>query len=161
MRTYKRKTKMQSWSRENLRIAMEQTQAKNTTVQNASRDYNIPLNALKRSAKHANNKENVSDIKLGRFTCTFFPELEKVFVQNLLEMDKVYIGLSPMELRRLAFRFAETHQITHEFNKENKIAGDDSYLNFMKRHPSLTLRTPEKTSFTRACGFNKFVVDKC
>ena len=161
MRTYNRKTTMQSWSKESLRLAMEQIQASKTTVQKASLDYNIPLSTLKRRiAKQAENKENAFEVKLGRFKCTFSPELEKVFVEHLLELDKVYFGLSPIELRRLAFDFAETYKINHRFNKEHKIAGEDWYLSFMKRHPSLTLRTPEKTSFARASCFNKVVVGK-
>lgn len=75
-------------------------------------------------------------------------------------MDRIYFGLTPAELRRLAFDFAEAHKIEYRFNKESKIAGEDWYQGFIKRHPSLTLRTPEKTSLVRASGLNEVVVNK-
>ncbi|XP_051156351.1 uncharacterized protein LOC127278595 isoform X1 [Leptopilina boulardi] len=70
-------------------------------------------------------------------------------------MDKRMFGLQPIEFRRIAYQFAEANNIPHRFNKDVGAAGKDWFKDFRNRHPELSLRTPEKTSFARACGFNK------
>lgn len=71
-------------------------------------------------------------------------------------MDKLFFGLSYLELRSLAFQYAEFNKIPNNFNKQNCLAGKDWFL---KRHPQLTLRTRENTSAARASDFNKVCVD--
>lgn len=62
------------------------------------------------------------------------------------------------DLRELAYQLAVRNGIGHRFN--NQTAGQDWVSGFLKRHPTLTLRTPESTSGARAMGFNKVSVDK-
>ena len=67
----------------------------------------------------------------------------------------MYFGMRVDDLRRLAFDIAEANQLEHGFNRESRMAGKKWYYAFMKRHPELSLRTPEATSMARAQGFNK------
>ncbi|KAK7095561.1 hypothetical protein V1264_006951 [Littorina saxatilis] len=52
------------------------------------------------------------------------------------------------------------NRINHSFNKEKKTAGKDWYRHFMRRHPEISLRQPEATSFARAEGFNREAVNR-
>ncbi|KAJ4426999.1 hypothetical protein ANN_26798 [Periplaneta americana] len=69
--------------------------------------------------------------------------------------DGIYVGITPRELRLLAFDIAERNEILHRFSKEKRIAGKTWYYAFKRRHPQLNLRQPESTSFVRAKGFDK------
>ncbi|XP_050516998.1 uncharacterized protein LOC126891753 [Diabrotica virgifera virgifera] len=89
----------------------------------------------------------------------FSPEQEKALVDHLIGMDKLFFGLSYLELRSLAFQYAEINKTPNNFHKQNCLAGKDWLYLFLKRHPQLTLRTPENTSAARASGFNKVSVD--
>lgn len=67
---------------------------------------------------------------------------------------QIYYGLSIVELRKLAFQFGEKIGVSFpEAWKENAMAGKDWYYAFMKRHPNLSLRTPEQTSLNRVKSF--------
>ena len=101
---------MQLWHKTSLKIFIEQIRSTNTTVMQASKDYNIPLSTLKRRLEeHMNNNENDIGIKLGIFKCTFSLELKTILLEHILEIDRIYFGLTPMELRKLAFDFTESN----------------------------------------------------
>ena len=68
------------------------------------------------------------------------------------------MGLTAKQLRKLAFDFATSLKIPHNFNKETGLAGYDWLSCFMKRH-DLSNRKAEPTSTARANGFNKAEVD--
>lgn len=60
----------------------------------------------------------------------------------------------------MAYEYSVKYKIRHpkEWN-DNGIAGRDWYEGFMKRHPQLSLRTPEQISIARAKAFNRENVD--
>ena len=85
----------------------------------------------------------------------FTTEQEKELGKYLLEACDRYYGLAPKEVRKFAFELAELFGINHPNQwDENKMAGVVWFSNFMKRHPSLSLRNPEVTSSARATSFN-------
>lgn len=67
----------------------------------------------------------------------------------------MFYGLTPNELRKLAYEFAEQNNIKNIFNKEKKVAGYDWLCLFTKRNPGFKLREPDNTSINRICAFNK------
>ncbi|XP_018560825.1 uncharacterized protein LOC108903210 [Anoplophora glabripennis] len=79
--------------------------------------------------------------------------MEEQIVQHVQELDARFYGCTKQDLCALAFQFAEKNKLPHSF--KNGIAGEQWYSNFMRRHPELSLRTPESTSIARACGFNR------
>jgi len=68
--------------------------------------------------------------------------------------------LTRSEFLCFAYNLPEKSNISHRFNKEERMAGKDFFLASKKRNPDLALRTPEVTSLIRATGFNKPHVDQ-
>ncbi|XP_046684553.1 uncharacterized protein LOC124370309 [Homalodisca vitripennis] len=71
----------------------------------------------------------------------------------------MFYGITITDLRRLAFTVAEELKISHNFNKETQMAGEDWVAGFRKRNPQISLRKPSATSLSRVIGFNKPEVD--
>ena len=67
-------------------------------------------------------------------------------------------GLMPTDVQRLAFAIAEKLGVTNNFDKVRGLAGKDRLSNFMRRHPSLSIRAPIATSIARVEGFNRDAV---
>jgi hypothetical protein len=82
-------------------------------------------------------------------------QVEQELVLHVLKLEEFLFGITPRELRILAFEIAERNQIPHRFSQEKRIAGKKWYYSFMRRHSELSLRQPESTSFAWAKGFNK------
>ena len=95
----------------------------------------------------------------GRFRDVFSAAQQEDLKSYLTAMDKMLFGLTKKQCRRLAFDFAEECGISHPFNKDTKMAGEDWLANFMKKH-RFSVRKPEATSIARAMGFNKPSVDR-
>ena len=92
------------------------------------------------------------------FRPVFSMDQEKELTEFLKMMERRFFGLTIMDFRRLAYQYAERNGIPHSFNKNTEMAGEGFIRNFLKRNPSLSIRTPEATSAARAAGFNKVVV---
>ena len=79
-----------------------------------------------------------------------------MIVEYLLKASDIYLGLSPKECQKLAYRFAKVNriEIPKSWYDKHQI-GLDWLTSFLKRHRQLSLRTPESTSLARASSFNK------
>lgn len=164
VRTYKRKNLRGQWSEDNLKIALHQIKSKIKSVSQASEEYKIPKSTLRDHLK--NRCRNAAKTKVipktvGRRT-VFTIDQENELEDYCLKLSRRYYGLTVTEFRELAYQFAEKLGVQSRFrNKQNKkIAGWDFYLNFMKRHPALSLRSPEATSLNRVIGFNKTEIER-
>lgn len=91
----------------------------------------------------------------------FSTEQEQQLGQYVQSAAKLYFGLSPKELRKLAYQFARSNNCNYPENWNNlELASEDWLTAFLKRNPSLSIRTPESTSLARAMNFNKENVRK-
>jgi hypothetical protein len=72
-----------------------------------------------------------------------------------LLLTKLFFGITPAELRRIAYEFAERNGKKNNFSKECRLAGKDWLCGFLKRQPALRLRKPEATSVNRVLAFNR------
>ncbi|KAB0795100.1 hypothetical protein PPYR_11939 [Photinus pyralis] len=141
MRTYKRKT--QRVSEETFRAACVEVLENNRSLRIVADEFNINFMTLQRYCKK---------VKDDGFTgCNGRRPLN-----YLIECSKMYFCLSTKEVRRLGYEFAIKNNIrVHDGWRENKMASADWLSAFLKRHPHLSLRTPEATSLSRATSFNK------
>lgn len=67
--------------------------------------------------------------------------------------------MTKQQCRRLVFDFAEQCEISHPFNTETRMAGEDWLANFITKF-KFSIQKPEATSIDRAMDFNKPSVDK-
>ena len=81
-------------------------------------------------------------------------EIEEELVNHIVQLEARFYGLTPLNLRKLAFQIAKVNGLVTRFNKEKEIAGKQWLSGFLKRHPEISLRSPVATSLARASGFN-------
>ena len=68
----------------------------------------------------------------------------------------MFYGLSTHDARQLAYEMAEVNDIMMpQSRKINRCAGLEWFRSFMRRHPTLSIRTPEGCSLSRATSFNR------
>ncbi|XP_010882229.1 uncharacterized protein LOC105018472 isoform X1 [Esox lucius] len=84
----------------------------------------------------------------------FSDEQEKTLMQYLLRASDIFYGLSPKEVRRLAYQLAQHYSCKFPDTWDTKeMAGKDWFNSFLKRHPDFSIR-PQATSLQRARSFN-------
>jgi len=71
----------------------------------------------------------------------------------LLIEKKKFFGLTMADVMHLAYQLAVRNEIKNQFCKRNEKAGRKWLKNFLRRHPQISVRTPEDLSLSRARGF--------
>lgn len=149
-RNYVRKTKINSYNQDNLFKALDAVRKDGRKIREVGRSFGIPESTLRKNLI----LDRPQCPRLGRKS-VFSPEIELELKEYILKLCTLFYGLTPKELRRLAFRYAEKKNISNNFNKNLGLAGKDWLYCFLKRHPSVRLRQPQGTSLNRIAGFCK------
>ena len=86
-----------------------------------------------------------------------FSEAEESELESYIKKAAdIYFGLSPKDVRVLAFQCAKKFIIRMPSTWEEKECAGSDWLNgFLKRHPSSSIRVPELTNLARATSFNR------
>ena len=129
------------------------------SIRSTAKKYNLDHATLSRYVK----KRQAGDESVGyRSASQVFSENdEKTLVQYLLKTAECFFGLTPLEVRALAYQYATANDINVPQSwRENKQAGKDWFTSFMKRNSQLSIRTPQATSLSRATSFNRENVGK-
>lgn len=161
-----RKTDRGRTPAETVRKAIRDVLDGNKTVADAARTHKLKRTTLLRYVSKAthedlNNNDTLS-FKVGYVAANkVFSKEEEVHLSNYcLRAADIYFGLSTSEIRKLAYSYASSLSKNMPKNwGENKEAGRDWFIGFLKRNPSLSIRRPEATSLSRATSFNKKNVD--
>jgi len=157
MRNYQKKTQRGSYGSENLQQALEAVK-NGTPLIKASKQFCIPARTLRR---HRDGKVQCpGSSKLGGHAPVLSAAVEKELHDHIKFMEKSLYGLTPMDVRRLAYEIAESIGVKHPFNKSTKMAGQDWMQQFFRRHSDLSIRIPEGTSLSHAVAFNMPKVDQ-
>jgi len=156
VRTYHRKTTRASWDLKQMELAAESVRSGELSIREASTTYGVQKSTLERHK----NKKLPSPGCLGRFRPTLDLQFETELADYCKEMQNRLFGLTISDLRKMAYQLAEKNNIEHNFDSERKMAGRDWVFGFFRRHPELSLRTPEPTSIGRAVGFNHVQVER-
>ena len=162
MRNYKRTTNRGTTPQGVIERAVECVLNGDLGVRAAARDYNINHTTLIRYIKKIKNNPN-SAINYGYgMSRRIFTDHQEHEIQNYLQhAADIDYGLSPKEVRRLAYEYALKLDIDIPSSWiENKMAGKEWFSLFMKRNTRLSLRTPEATSLARSTAFNQANIDQ-
>ena len=91
----------------------------------------------------------------------FSLEQEKRIVEYTKKIAKMFYGLPVVEFLKLVYSYAIAvgSKVIPEAWEREQSAPRDWYYGFMKRHPTLTLKTPEGMSIARITAFNKTNVE--
>lgn len=157
VRNYLKKRPVPSWTEEDMTKALEMINRNEISARKASERFGIPKSCiLRRKNNHLMPKTPRND----HFKQVFTQQQETELVEHILDLERRFYGITPLDARRFAFELAEKMQLNHPFNKTAKLAGNDWLSGFKKRNPQLSIRAPEPTSIARAAGFNKPQVRK-
>ena len=160
VRTYVRKTTRGAggnWTHENLLLAVEAVRSKSSSTNQAAVNFGIPEPTLRRYICKSPDRYPLNN---GRYRPVFSEHMEKALVEYILEVSVRFYGMTSVQLRQLAFEFAERNQLRHNFDRSARAAGADWLAGFLKRNQEISLRMPEMMSLARMQGFNQVQVKK-
>nr|CAH7767142.1 unnamed protein product [Callosobruchus chinensis] len=118
----------------------------------ASKFFNVPKGTVERYSKSDKSPEELVKLSIGRKP-VFSKELENDLVKYALAMEQRFYGLRSGDMKRMAFQLAFRNKIPHPFNGVTKSAGKKWLRLFLKRHPQLSMRTPQGMSAARVKSF--------
>ena len=110
MRSYKRKTNRQDWNSDDMERAIIAVKS-GQSIRSVVREYNIPKTTLRRRLCNKNKRVHGNEKGLGRFTTVFTPEMEEDLVQYVLLMEERLFGLTPQDIRQLAFQVVQKNNV--------------------------------------------------
>lgn len=146
------------WSQEALVDAMK-TVDEGQSVKSAARQHGIPRKTLSDYLKRDNGSQK---LRTGPRT-VFSKEQEEELVTRIKRLQKVGFPLTRNDIRRTAYELAQSLNIAERFGNSgnaSKLAGNDWFCAFMKRHNDLSRRKTEILSYGRGAGLNRTVVSE-
>lgn len=159
MRTYQRKTTRAAVPLDQLKIAANAVSNNGKSVRAAANEFGVPRMTLVRFIKKSSSQEHPT-MGYAAPRKVFNEEQEQGLKDYLLKTSDIYYGLTPKNVRTLAYDCAIKFGITFPISwNSNKMAGKDWLTGFLKRSTELSIRKPEATSLGRATSFNKTNVD--
>ena len=144
--------KRKQWSPESMEAAVNSVRDESTSLREAARLYNVPVETLRRRVTgivEMNCKPGPPTILTS--------EEEDLLAQYLVDIADMGFGLSREDVMAMAFNIAEKTKKAHPF--KGGFAGRGWYDGFIFRHPKLTLRSPQPLSYCRALCSNKATID--
>lgn len=124
------------WTQDSLLKALELVQ-NGTNIRRAAQLTNVPSSTLQTRLKTMNFKTP----QLGR-NPIFSKQQEDDLVTYVRFFSKIFYGCTGMQIRKVAYEYAEMYQIPHLFNKNLKMAGKDWLHCFLRRN-GICLRKTE------------------
>ncbi|XP_065669419.1 uncharacterized protein LOC136088752 [Hydra vulgaris] len=158
-RVYNRKSESPHVSENILKVAVAEVE-NGISLREAAYSAGISKSALHRCMKKkcqypaANLQPNY------KHSMIFSVAQEETLSTYLKSCSDMLYGLTPVQVRALAFEMAQANKIKCPLRWiEQKKAGRDWLTGFLKRNPKLSVRKPEATSIARASAFNRYTID--
>ncbi|XP_069703714.1 uncharacterized protein [Periplaneta americana] len=145
-----RNRKYRVWTEDEMQKAIKAFR-EGRSQRRAAELYGVPHSCLQRRLRSGQDKP----LKNKGGQTTFTKEQEQALVSRLLKFSACGFGMDSITVRRVAFDFAESNKIKHNFSKVKQMAGNDWLIGFRKRNPVVTLRKPEGLSLLHFKGLNR------
>lgn len=163
VRTYKKLSPRgeSTKDRDNVIAAVRAIKLRNMPIRQAARQFKINRTTLKRCADKYEMEDFDSETIVPQHhgykktRQVFSEEDENKLYHYVLYSSDIYFGLTPTEVKKLAYDYAIANQkqIPTSWEK-SKQAGADWFAGFQKRHSDISVRKPEATSLARTSSFN-------
>ena len=145
--------KRKTWDREAMVRAVNCVRNGEMGFLKASKYFEVPKRSLERYVKDKTRSlEELVEVPLGRKP-VLSQELEDQLVQYCLAMEEQFYALRSKDIRMLAFQLTIRNGLNHPFNLTRASAGKKWLRAFLKRHPVLSMRTPQGISAARVKAF--------
>lgn len=161
MRNYIRKTE-RGTSKESLLLAIKDVKINGLKIRTTAKKFNINYQTLFRHCRMYSTEQLASEDFVLPATgynvnkTVLSIEMEENLSIYILRASEIYHGLSPRDVRRLAYEFAIANNVKVPGSWTRvKQAGSDWLRSFLKRHSTISIRQPEATSLARMASFNK------
>lgn len=158
VRNYTRKTQPSRVPVDVIKKAIDDVLSCGKSIRSVASEVHINPMTLCRYIQKAKllGADNIERFGERTYKPVFTETQENILKTYLKTASNIYFGLSPKEVRILAFECAEAFSVNMPDSwKQNKSAGPDWFSGFMKRNVDLAIRTPEATSMSRATSFNR------
>ncbi|KAL1492099.1 hypothetical protein ABEB36_012591, partial [Hypothenemus hampei] len=113
-RIYVRTTEKSKWTEDELKTAIIAIQS-GRKIREVGRSFKIPEATLRDKIK----ANNCTKIRMGRHP-VFNEQQETSIADHVIKLANIFFGITPLELRHLAYQFAVTNKIKHRFDEEKK-----------------------------------------
>ena len=161
MRTYKRKSNRGLTSLDNMNAAVKEVLDEGRKCHAVATTRNISEATLRRYCSKVRTCGTVETVGYPKNRCVFSTAEEASLTEYAKKAARLFYGLSTTQTRKLAYDYARTlNKDIPSSWAENERAGEDWLSGFLKRNATISLRSPEATSLSRATSFNRFNVAK-
>ncbi|XP_067120893.1 uncharacterized protein [Centruroides vittatus] len=150
--------KRKTWDHHAMIRAVNAVRSNQMGYLKASKQFGVPKGTLERYVKNDAHAEVLVKVRMGRHPV--LPDhLEVELEKYCKEMDQRFYGLRLKDIKYMAYQLAIKNNLKHPFSLSKASAGKKWLRGYMRRHPALSVRTPEAVSAARVKGFNPVAVN--
>jgi len=159
VRARTRKTDIGKTSSADMLAASKSIINRDMSLCEAAKQYGIAKSTLSGYVRKLRNSGDESAVRFEpNYSCrqVLSNEDETLLVDYLITASRLHHGLSMKDARSMAFEFTQANdKVVPDSWVLKQTAGKDWLWGFMRRHPTLSLRSPQATSLSRATSFNR------
>ena len=158
-RNRKRKTNRVTVPKDSMKAAVVEVVDKQRPLKTVATEFGIERTTLRRDVKKYVSLDRKDEVRFEpkyQAQLIFDDQEETMLADYFVTAASYNYGQSPTMARRLAYEYALANDkiVPHSWLRDST-AGEEWLTGFLKRHPDLSIRSPEGTSIGRSTAFNR------